>query len=325
MNYGRHTWALVLAAGEGSRLRSLTTDERGIAVPKQFCSLRGGPTLLLEAMRRGHAVAPRERICVIVAEQHRRWWQPALWPLPAGNVIVQPKNRGTANGILLSLLSILERDPLANIVFIPSDHYVEAEELLAIELRAAASRTASGGAAAVLLGIQPDEADPELGYIVPGAALDDGHYRIERFVEKPHTDIARGLIAKGGMWNSFIFSADGNALLSMFRNSYPSLVDDMATALARSVGADQPAQPIREFYAALPDIDFSRHIVEREAHRLSVRPVPRCGWSDLGTPQRVGATLRRLPQPARRFNSWASNAASYINLATMHAEAQMAG
>jgi mannose-1-phosphate guanylyltransferase len=197
--------------------------------------------------------------------------------------------------------------------------------LLAIELRAAASRTASGGAAAVLLGIQPDEADPELGYIVPGAALDDGHYRIERFVEKPHTDIARGLIAKGGMWNSFIFSADGNALLSMFRNSYPSLVDDMATALARSVGADQPAQPIREFYAALPDIDFSRHIVEREAHRLSVRPVPRCGWSDLGTPQRVGATLRRLPQPARRFNSWASNAASYINLATMHAEAQMAG
>jgi mannose-1-phosphate guanylyltransferase len=127
------------------------------------------------------------------------------------------------------------------------------------------------------------------------------------------------------MWNSFIFSADGNALLSMFRHSYPSVVDDMATALARSVGADQPAAPLRELYDALPDIDFSRNIVEREAHRLSVRPVPSCGWSDLGTPQRVGATLRRLPEPKRRFTHWASSAANYINLATTHAQAQMAG
>ncbi len=38
------TWALVLAAGEGSRLRALTTTN-GVAVPKQFCSLQGGPSL----------------------------------------------------------------------------------------------------------------------------------------------------------------------------------------------------------------------------------------------------------------------------------------
>ena len=44
-----HDWALILAAGEGSRLRSLTTTN-GVAVPKQFCSLNGGPSLLQETL-----------------------------------------------------------------------------------------------------------------------------------------------------------------------------------------------------------------------------------------------------------------------------------
>ncbi len=33
-----HVWVIVLAAGEGRRLQSLTTDARGVAVPKQYCS-----------------------------------------------------------------------------------------------------------------------------------------------------------------------------------------------------------------------------------------------------------------------------------------------
>ena len=58
----KNIWALVLAAGEGSRLRALTTHG-GIAVPKQFCSLQGGPSLLQEAILRAEAVVPRQRIC----------------------------------------------------------------------------------------------------------------------------------------------------------------------------------------------------------------------------------------------------------------------
>jgi mono/diheme cytochrome c family protein len=43
-----HNWALVLAAGEGSRLQSLTMTASGVAVPKQFCSLGGDQSLLQE-------------------------------------------------------------------------------------------------------------------------------------------------------------------------------------------------------------------------------------------------------------------------------------
>ena len=102
MSDSPHVWALVLAAGDGSRLRALTTKPCGTAVPKQFCSLHGGRSLVEDAVGRATGLVPSERICAIVAEQHRQWWSEMhfLDRLPTGNVIVQPRNRGTAIGIL---------------------------------------------------------------------------------------------------------------------------------------------------------------------------------------------------------------------------------
>src|SRR5258708_4316875 len=60
-----NTWAIVLAAGEGSRLHSLTTTEAGIAIPKQYCSLRGGPSLLREALQRAEIVAHRASTAIL--------------------------------------------------------------------------------------------------------------------------------------------------------------------------------------------------------------------------------------------------------------------
>ena len=118
-----YTWSLVLAGGEGSRLRSLTTDGAGASVPKQFCSLFGATTLLEDALNRGRAVADGGRVCAIVADHHHRWWCKALRGLRSTNVIVQPSSRGTTIGILLPLLKILARDRLA-VVFLSFRHFL---------------------------------------------------------------------------------------------------------------------------------------------------------------------------------------------------------
>jgi len=139
MSETRQFWALILAAGDGSRLRALTTRPCGTSVPKQFCSLRGGRSLLEDAVDRARGVVDPERICTIVAHQHRQWWSgiDALAPLAADNIVVQPRNRGTAIGLLYALMHILARDPDARVLVLPADHYVREEATLRHSLRAA--------------------------------------------------------------------------------------------------------------------------------------------------------------------------------------------
>ncbi len=318
MAHESNVWAIVLAAGEGSRLRTLTTTANGTAIPKQFCSLRGGPSLLQEALLRAQVVAPRERICPIVAVQHRRWWEGPLCPLPADNVIVQPDNRGTANGILLPLLHILERDPLANIVLLPSDHHVRDEAVLARALRQAAAQLRSRQSDLLLLGLEPEEADPELGYIVPGLRAGHCTFQVVRFVEKPHAALARQLIEQGALWNAFIVAATGRALLRMFERKCADIVLKMRRVVQHDRLDLLDGIATAGLYDRLPTLDFSRDIVEGQEASLQVLAVPPCGWSDLGTLKRVAETLRRIPRDDRPLYD-SLNAAAHLNLASQHA------
>jgi mannose-1-phosphate guanylyltransferase len=286
-------WAIVLAAGDGTRLSSLTTDERGEAVPKQYCSLNGGGSLLQEALQRAQRIVPRERVCAIVAQQHERHWRHMLRSLPARNVIVQPRSCGTANGVLLGLLAILERDPLAHIVFLPADHYVHNEASLANSMRASAmfSHDRDG---LTLLGIEPDDIDIELGYIVPGDPLEGAIRRVEQFVEKPNTTFARELIARGALWNSFIFWARGTTLLELIHGRLSEIVEEMMDALVRDRRGDRRMSAVKELYERLSIVDFSRAVMQGAESALRVSTAPPCGWTDLGTPRRVARTLQRL-------------------------------
>ena len=53
-----------------------------------------------------------------------------------------------------------------------------------------------------------------------------------------------------------------------------------------------------EIYETLPAADFSREVLER-ASGLELEPLPECGWSDWGTPERVVASLRGTSEFAR--------------------------
>jgi mannose-1-phosphate guanylyltransferase len=288
------SWAIVLAAGEGTRLATLTSNEHGYTVPKQFCSLNGGPSLLQEALQRAQRIVPWQQICAIVARQHERHWRHSLRLLPAQNVIVQPRNCGTANGVLLGLLHVLERDPRAHIVFLPADHYVHNEALLADFVRTAARSVTGSRAGATLIGIEPDDVDPDLGYIVPGQSADDGTCCVAQFVEKPNDAAARALIARGAVWNSFIFWSNATALLALMRSRLPDIVEGMTSAFVRHRQGDGRIRALDEFYERLSVIDFSRTVVQGAESALRVSTAPACGWTDLGTPRSVIQALRRF-------------------------------
>jgi len=310
-------WVVVLAAGDGRRLQSLTTDVRGVPVPKQFCSLNGGQTLLEETLDRALAITDEEHVVCIVAESHRQWWHSFQGLLPDRNLVVQPRNRGTANGIVLPVLHVLDQDPDARILIMPSDHFVRDEQALIQGMRRAMRAVATHPDHLLLLGIAPDEADPDLGYIQPGAAVGPDVFRVASFVEKPPATVAETLVRSGGLWNSFIMAAEGQTLLDLYANGYPEVV----LAMIEAIRADRSGagRGLRRLYDYLPDIDFSRHVITGSEDRLRMLPVAACGWSDLGTPARVARTLQRLP--SRRRQTLGPNL-PFINLASAHMRLQ---
>jgi mannose-1-phosphate guanylyltransferase len=319
-----HDWALVLAGGEGSRLQSLTKAAFGVAVPKQFCSFGGDASLLHDALRRAEAVTTRGRTCVVVSAQHRRWWQSMDLRIPAANVIQQPLNRGTATGILLPLLSVLRRDPEAALLVLPSDHFVRNEGILASCLRAAMLSVRQQPDQIVMLGIAPEEADPELGYIVAEDDVATTLRSVSAFVEKPNLAAARTLIARGGVWNSFIFAAQGKTLLRAFEQRAPELVAEMREIV---FGSDSSVQQdeLAELYKRAPDLDFSRDILQRSPTLLRVLTVPACGWSDLGTPRRVTETLSRLPPSYEHTHCNDAGRAAFLDLTRLRPQTNLAG
>ncbi len=290
-----HRWAIVLAAGDGSRVAGLTRDRHGVAVPKQFCRPGSGPSLFARALSRARRVAPPERVTAIVARPHWPWWTAEVASLPPRNVVVQPANRGTAAGVLLPALAILERDPEAEILVLPSDHSVEREERLAAAAAVAFAAIGQDPGRLVLLGIEPESADAGYGWVLPGTGVNGGPRTVERFVEKPGVEQAAALRASGALWNSFLLAARGSTLLELARGRLPGTAAALETAW-RQPWRRRPAA-LERAYETLPGEDFSRRLLEGAEDRLLVVPVEPCGWDDLGTPERVTRRVGRLVPP----------------------------
>src|SRR5450631_898234 len=297
------TWALVLAGGEGSRLHTLTTTASGIVVPKQFCSLAYGPSLLTQSLIRAGSVAPIIQTCAVVVTRHKWWWDQPLRSLPKENVFVQPENKGTAYGVLLALLRLEARDPRANVVMLPADHYIRHEFIFARSLREVAELSARTEDAIFLLGADPEKADTELGYILPAGRKSDTPTAVLSFVEKPDSVRVGELLKAGALWNMFIIAGSVQALLALYERSHQSSVALMRAAIGGGKSRATHAPSLAEVYQQLPTADFSRDLLEPQASRLQGLRVPSCGWNDLGTPKRVIETLRTLPVEPKRVDA----------------------
>ena len=130
-------WAVILAGGDGTRLKSLTRQIAGDERPKQFCSVLGRHTLLEETQSRAALELARTRTLYVVNRAHASYYTPILADEAADNLVVQPCNRGTAPAILYSLLRIAARDPQAIVAFFPSDHYISDNAKFMSHIRAA--------------------------------------------------------------------------------------------------------------------------------------------------------------------------------------------
>ena len=288
-NFNDNRYAVILAGGDGTRLRSLTRAITGDERPKQFAPVIGGQTLLDQTRSRVRLSISEANTFVVVTKKHERFYQPLA---NTTRLLVQPENKGTAPGIIFPLLRIAAESPNAIVAIFPSDHYFADDRKFMSYLDTGLETSEHNRSVVTLLGISPDAPETDLGWIEPELLQTNrGVAPVRRFWEKPTLSVAQELMERGCLWNSFVMVGSVEAFLKMIRCALPELFSYFE-AVVPVFGTPDEFPNLRTLYAWLPDVNFSKEVLERRADDLRVIKVDNVGWSDLGEPSRVGALLR---------------------------------
>jgi mannose-1-phosphate guanylyltransferase len=296
LNPRAERFALILAGGDGSRLKSLTRKIAGHDVPKQFCRVLGELTLLQQTLRRSAIVVPVRNTLVSVTREHSRFYVPQLTEVPSSNVIAQPSNRGTAAAILYPLMKLAATSPEASIAIFPSDHYVSSDTAFMQYVETALAATEAMPDLVAMLGIQPDTAETGYGWIEAGEPIEGAWpclHRVRRFFEKPQTELAKELFKGGCLWNSFVMAARVSTVIRTIAMALPSLFVHFST-IRPVLDTIFEEETVRRLYVDLPSVNFSEQVLAGNPGNLAVIPVTGVEWSDLGETNRVMAALAKL-------------------------------
>jgi mannose-1-phosphate guanylyltransferase len=287
----QHAWAVILAGGEGTRLQALTRVISGDSRPKQFCPIFDDQTLLTQTRERLAKAISRERTLFVVVKPHERFYSDELSGVEPTRMIVQPSNKGTAAAILFSLLRIARFDQDAIVSFFPADHYYNNETPFLDAVHSAFLLARENPSSIVLLGAEPKYPEIEYGWIEPGANLDSPFgecSRVNRFWEKPTVEIASQLHDRGCLWNTFVMVGRVRTFLESIESTVPNLLQDFLK-ICRGTGTS--ADSVGRLYRTISSVDFSQQVLSMCSDRLLVLKMDKAGWSDLGKPERVIATL----------------------------------
>jgi len=289
--------AVILAGGEGSRLKTLTKAITGDDRPKQFCPILDDKTLLdVTSERVAIQIQPQDTYFSLT-QKHASYFERPLWNVRHQQKIVQPENKGTAPAILYSLMRLNNEHPDATVAFFPSDHYFSDDEIFMDSVSAAFDAVEIDPDAVVLLGIEPEKPESSYGWIEPAVSIfgmmPRSVSRVKQFWEKPTTGVAKQLMSMGCLWNSFVMVGKVSTFLDMFKTHLPEMFR-MFAAASRTFGKQDEAAVIRAIYSWIEETNFSSEVLERSASRLMVMRVSGVSWSDWGEPQRVVNTLTTL-------------------------------
>ena len=292
-----NTWAVILAGGDGTRLQAMTRLLTGDDRPKQFAPVIGRTTLLDQTRRRVALSIKPANTLIVVTEKHRRFYRKLANEISPNLLLEQPTNKGTAPAILYALLRVAAKSPKAVVALFPSDHFFADDEEFMAHIDVAVSAVRVQPETVMLLGITPTTPETEYGWIEPQPSIlssaEKSITRVRKFWEKPDLPLAKSLMERGCLWNSFVMVGNVDALLKMTLSALPGMYAAFS-AIAPAFETRAEHEAAGELYAQLQDANFSHQVLAVRSEDLMVMRVGDVGWSDLGEPGRVLSTLAHL-------------------------------
>ncbi len=265
---------VIMCGGSGTRV----WPESRESLPKQFIPLVGAESTFQMAME----VLSDDlfEMPIVISNHAYRFLigEQLLKMNRLAHIVLEPEARDSGPAVAVAAELAARMAPDTVVAVLAADHVVRDRQGFVALCRAAAAAARDGHI--VTLGIKPNHPATGYGYIKPGAALGDGVFELDRFVEKPDRPTAERYREQGFLWNSgnFFFRAD--VMQAELRAFEPAMLSAAADAVARSrVDLDFTVLDAESFaQATKKSIDYA--VMER-TRKAAVVPAD-IGWSDVG-------------------------------------------
>ncbi len=275
-----HQFGVIMAGGVGSRFWPVSRE----AKPKQFLDFtRSGKSFIRQAYDRFCQIVPEDNILVVTQTRYRDMVLEHIPGLRPENVLLEPYSRGTAPSIAYAMYSVLRRDPEAVMLVSPSDHLITNIPLY-VDTAAQALDYASAHDALITIGVVPDRADPNFGYIQ--AAGGKGAYERERplkvktFTEKPDKELAAVFVSSGEfLWNTGIFAWSARVIREEMERLVPQ-VTSLFAGWEEALGTDGEQTFVQRAYTDMERQSVDSAVMEK-TDKDWVFPA-KFGWADIG-------------------------------------------
>ncbi len=303
----RHGWAVILAGGEGRRMRDLIVKWLGYACPKQFCVFVGTRSMLKHTLDRACRLVDPQQILTVIGEGQGRFLSSACGGQVPGWLIEQPTALGTAPAVFLATAVIRNLDPDATLLISPSDHFACPEDGFVRHLGTLLSFAAGNPDRLAVLAAKPGSPETDYGWIQTGEPVPCSHsgrngFRdVVRFREKPSLSEAIEYFRRGYLWNTMASAVSVKTLWTLGERLLPDITEQLrhlplfSEVSTSELGCREIRTPSLQCgYTRVAPVDFSSNLLQRSAEKVTAMHLEGVTWSDWGRPKRIMDSLSEL-------------------------------
>jgi len=274
-------YPVLLAGGSGARLWPLSRK----SYPKQFFNLIGEKTLFQCSAKRltssdiikfaSHITLTNADFRFIIGEQLQEIG------IDPGPTLIEPEGKNTAAAILAASIFAHEKDKDAVLLVAPSDHVIPDTAIFHEAIKVGLSHVKNQKM--VTFGIKPTHPETGYGYLeLSTDTLDDnGTSDISKFVEKPHLQDAKQMLASGHyLWNAGIFLFLAQDMMDAFKAYAPETLDLVSKSINEASSDLGFLRLAAEPWSEIEDISIDYAIMEKAQNLVAVPYASK--WSDLG-------------------------------------------